>query len=149
MPNITSNQTIRVRTGSLLSPSSFWQPLKVVHLVRDPRGVIASRLGYPRLRAGGRAFNKSREGIRDAAGVLCSQFLEDMRYFSKNKSSGEYMAIFQTSRPIPLWFLILNLFWPNYCRGCYHDKVRGSGSNTSHHGIQSIQIPGQASTFVG
>ena len=52
----------------------------MIHLVRDPRGVLYSRLQYPRLHSGGRVFDKSVAGVKEAAAVYCGQGLRDAQF---------------------------------------------------------------------
>ena len=83
-------QTIRLRSNDLEQISStIWNPVIVIHLVRDPRGIIASRLAYPYLWSNGNRYPMSTRGVRKAARELCSAYTADERYL-RTKYMGKW-----------------------------------------------------------
>ena len=83
-------QTIRLRSNDLEQISStIWNPVIVIHLVRDPRGIIASRLAYPYLWSNGNRYPMSTRGVRKAARELCSAYTTDERYL-RTKYMGKW-----------------------------------------------------------
>ena len=56
---ILAIKTVRIRDISLLRNLTIWDsstPLRVVHLLRDPRAVLQSRLQYPQLHSRGMVY---------------------------------------------------------------------------------------------
>lgn len=76
-----TSQTIRVRDVRELLTLTLWRhQARVIHLVRDPRGVLYSRLQYPRLHSGGMVFDSSVAGVGEAAAMYCVQGVRDARF---------------------------------------------------------------------
>ena len=84
MINTCLNQTIRIRDAKQISALKLWSSsLRVLHLIRDPRGVLHSRLQYPRLYSSGGAYQRDVSGVRRAAGLFCEQGVRDADFLQK------------------------------------------------------------------
>ena len=55
----------------------------MVHLTRDPRGVLHSRLQYPRLHSGGRVLERGVEGVKETATLFCEQGVRDAEFLGQ------------------------------------------------------------------
>ncbi|XP_063694318.1 carbohydrate sulfotransferase 3-like [Bolinopsis microptera] len=86
-------KTIRIRHAKQILALKLWSSsLRVLHLIRDPRGVLHSRLQYPRLYSSGGAYQRDVSGVGRAAGLFCEQGVRDAEFLQK-QYRGEVLAI--------------------------------------------------------